>query len=152
MKKLLEFWNDRKAVLFLLLFPGFLGVIAMALAITLTGFGVPQVGSWRSNVAGLAYVFLFMLVLGGPSYFVGVGWHAWRLRHSSSIDKDDVNNIWKILIFVVLFFWFPMVFFIPKGAWAGAIGMLLTALFCEVLVCGVWLGLVRVGFKLWRGK
>jgi hypothetical protein len=60
--------SDRSLLLLGLSIPVLLALVAFALAVALTAFGVPKVGTLRSTTAGLAYVYLTIGLMWLPAY------------------------------------------------------------------------------------
>lgn len=139
--------DARAALLRLLALPLLSLVPAFLLAVGLTAGGAPAVGTLRSGVAGLAYVYLTLCVMWLPAYGAGLLWFWWRTR-----DGDDDRLLGRLYLLppvAALFMWFPSLAFIalPLLQKLKAYPMLgLSAVVAGYL----WIGLVRLIYFIWR--
>lgn len=138
--------DERAALLRILVLPLLSALVAFLLAVALTGFGVPVVGTARSTVAGLAYVHLTLCVLTLPAYCAGLLWFWWITRAD---DSRLLTRFYQLPLIAALFAWFPSVLITstPLQEKLSALPMLAIS---TMLLGYLWIGLVRLIYFLWR--
>ena len=140
--------SDRSLLLLGLSLPVLLALVAFVLAVALTAFGVPQIGTLRSTTAGLACVYLTIGLMWLPAYLVACAWFWWATR-----DDEAQDNLFKRLFTMPLigaaFVWFPSLYFTPVPLAQKARMFPLLAL-AAIIGGYLWVGLVRLMFRAWR--
>jgi|SRR5471030_26226 len=139
--------TDRGAMLATLALPGILMVIAFLIAIALTAFGVPTLGTLRSTVAAVAYLYLTLCVMWLPAYCIAFAWYWWASRD----DAVLLQRLWFLPLVEALFVWFPSILF-ADIAHGQRIQVLMPFVLTAIVSGYVWVGLVRLLFYVWRRK
>ncbi len=140
--------EDRSALLRCLCIPLVLTLVAFSIAVALTAFSVPTVGTTKSTVAGLAYVYLMMALMWVPSYLVGLAVFWWNTRHS---DDKLLFNLYIMPLVCALFIWFPSLV-MGDATREQRMQMLVPLVGTGVILGYVWIGLVRLMYYVWRKK
>lgn len=142
--------SDRVLLLMYLSAPVAIAAVAFAMAVGLTAFGAPQVGTPRSTAAGLAYVYLTVGLMWLPAYLVACGWFWWATR-----DDEAQENLFKRLFTMPLvgaaFVWFPVLYFTPAPM-AQKVRMYPLLALSAIVGGYIWVGLVRLMFRAWRKR
>jgi hypothetical protein len=138
--------DERAALLRILVLPLLSALVAFLLAVALTGFGVPAVGTARSTVAGFAYVHLTLCILALPAYCAGLLWFWWITRAD---DARLLTRLCQLPLIAALFAWFPSTLMssAPLREQLSALPMLAVS---TLLLGYLWIGLVRLIYFLWR--
>jgi hypothetical protein len=142
MKFLRLFHTKRSCLILWLSLPVAVAILVFMLAVGLTAFSVPKIGSLRSTTAGLAYVFLVFSLVGLPAYLVAYGWFCWKTRIDSAVANLR-KQLFRMPMIVAAFIWFPTLFFVPLPFVQKA---RLYPLFALAAVIGgyAWVGLVHL--------
>lgn len=140
--------SDRALLLVFLAIPLFLALISFAIAVALTGFSTPTIGTMRSTVAGYAYVYLMLCLMALPSYIISGAWFWWVTRGDDSIALD---RLYTTPLISALFVWFPALVVAPGQL--GQRAQMYPMLAMTAIVVGyLWVALVRLCFYFWRRK
>lgn len=140
--------TDRALLMTGLSLPLLFALIAFVLAVALTAFGAPTVGTARSTIAGLAYVYLMMCLMWLPAYAAGCGWFWWATRGE---DDNLLKRLYTMPWISALFVWFPALFFTPITL-ADKARMYPMLAATVIIASYIWIGLVRFIFHVWRQK
>jgi hypothetical protein len=139
--------TDRGALLACLSFPILLAAVAFVVAVSLTAFGVPKIGTARSTVAAMSYLYLTLSVMWMPGYGVALAWYWWITR-----DHDRLlQRLYKLPLVEAIFVWFPSLVFIDASM-GQRLRMYAVFALTAVALGYVWIGLVRLMFYFWRRK
>lgn len=139
--------TDRGALLACLSAPILLTVVAFVVAVSLTAFGVPKIGTARSTVAAMSYLYLTLAVMWMPGYAIALGWYWWITR-----DHDRLlQRLYKLPLVEAIFVWFPSLVFI-EATTAQRLRMYAVFALTAVALGYMWIGVVRGTFYLWRRK
>lgn len=141
------FGTDRSLMMTAVVLPLILAGIAFILAVALTAFGAPTIGTMRSTIAGLAYVYLMLCVMWLPAYTIGCAWFWWATRDEDNLLKRLYTMPWISALFV----WFPALYFTPVSL-AEKARMYPMLAVTVIIASYVWVGLVRLMFHVWRQK
>jgi hypothetical protein len=138
--------SDRAFFLTCLAIPLVMALVAFVIAVALTGFSAPTVGTLRSTVAGFAYVYLMLCLMWVPGYLISGAWYWWVTRDDESIALD---RLYTTPLIGALFIWFPTLLVAPATS-AQKLQMF-PMLALGALVAGyLWIGIVRLMFYVWR--
>jgi len=140
--------TERTLVLLCLSIPVLMLLVAFVLAIALTAFGVPKIGTLRSAVAGFAYVYLTLGMVWLPAYLVGCGWFWWTTRDAEA-QENLSKPLYRLPLIVAAFIWFPSLFFAPASLSQKA-GLFPVLAIVAVIGGYLWVGSVRLMSKNWR--
>ncbi len=140
--------QDRSALLRYLSIPLVLALIALLIAVSLTAFSVPKIGTSTSTIAGLAYVYLMLGLMWLPAYTVGYVFYWWSTRKS---DDNLLFYLYLMPLVCALFLWFPTLVLVEISA-AEKRSMIVPLIGTGLILGYIWIGLVRLMFYVWRKK
>jgi hypothetical protein len=140
--------TDRGALLVCLIAPWIVALAAFVLAIALTGFSVPTIGTMRSGIAATAYVYLTLGIMWLPSYSAGCIWWWWATRDD---ETRLMTRLYTLPLVAALFAWFPSLTFLNAPLVFRM--KMYPALAVSGIIAGyIWIAIVRMVFYLWRRK
>jgi hypothetical protein len=140
--------SDRGALLACLSVPFAAALLAFIIAVALTAFGVPLVGTVRSSVAGFAFVYLTLCFMGLPAYGAGCVWYWWATRGD---DSRLLMQLYALPLIAAVFAWFPGLAFIDAPLIQRA--RIYPTFAIPALIVGyLWIAMVRMIFFSLRGR
>jgi hypothetical protein len=142
--------TDRALLLTSLATPVVLAFIAFVLAVALTAFGAPAIGTLRSTAAGLSYVYLTIGLMWLPAYLVACAWFWWATSDDDARD-DLFKKLYTLPLIGAALVWFPSLYFTPVPLAQKARMFPLLAI-SAVIGGYLWVGLIRLIFRIWRRK
>jgi hypothetical protein len=134
--------SDRSALLACLSIPFAAALLAFIIAVGLTAFGVPIVGTARSSVAGFAFVYLILCFIWLPAYGAACAWYWWATRGD---DSRLLMQLYALPLIAAVFAWFPGLAFIDAPLLQRA-RIYATFAIPAIIVGYVWVGIVRLMF------
>jgi hypothetical protein len=140
--------SDRALLLTWLAVPVGLVLVAFVLAVALTAFGTPTIGTLRSTAAGLSYVYLTIGLVWLPAYLAACAW-LWWTTHDDDTREDLFKKLYALPLIAAALVWFPSLYFTPGPFGQKARMFPLLAVFA-VVGGYLWVGLIRLIFRIWR--
>lgn len=140
--------SDRSALLLCLAIPFAIALVSFVLAVGLTAPGAPKLGTLRSTVAGLSYVYLTLGLMWLPAYGIACGWFWWSTRAS---EQKLFTRLYTLPLVAALFVWFPALMFVAVP-FTQRLRLFPVLALSAVLSGFLWIGLVRLMFYAWRRK
>jgi hypothetical protein len=136
-------YTDRRIALVLLALPFLFTFISLIHAAFFSGIGDPGVQLTKTSI--FTYAFLIAAILILPSYIISYGFYWW---HSKG------NGVIKPLILLPLvwagFAWFPSIL-VSQGNFQAQFNVFAILSMLCLIIGYIWIGLLRLILRLWRG-